>query len=538
MSINLLFAAHPTSSPAAAAIGNAPIGYLNELPDQAIHIASLAPFRILLHTSLTRAQVRQICRAAGPTELAKYACIMAWGGQNRGHFRMSIGASGLVPLIRGLFASVDNRANDFDLTKNAAVAIPGLGISFFTKLPFFLRRNPDAYILDQWTAKSTVLLSFPPLIRLSALLRHRTGNVFAQARPDTTPKEYESFCVSLENFGHLLWHLAAPASGEAAEIAMFDRSRPDGFWRHFTKDNFNHPVAGALLASGGQSLTTPLDYRVGFLVIQQINPRRLFVISIHVACCHWSGDDCYRLLLARLRELNGQHGLPVTLVIQGGPSPAWFSTALAELGIEVAISDGADLPSPANDEEESDADGDTGAALSKPGAQTCALPSSNDAGAGSASTQGLPVPLGDRNNKTKIWLCDQNRHNGDLHRSAIRILTKNDHTIENDGAICLRHGFLDLKLKDKSPHFLIADIGNYNIGGALHAVSFTTDPQHNPAIHEQTHCWGGVGYEGHLKFGARHGQAWKQAVAYLKVFFNVLACTGNRGLTQALIDTP
>ena len=537
MSINLLFAAYPAPPVANAPIGNAPDGYLDALPNPTVHRASLATFGIPLNARLTRQQVRHICRATGPTELAKYACIMAWGGQNRIHFGTSILSPDLVRLILALFASSNTRAADFGTTQAACANINGLGISFYTKLPFFMRPTPDAFILDQWTAKSSLLLSFPHRIRLSHLVPNPNGKVFAQANPDTTPEEYEAFCTSLEDVGNALWRLASPTSGEETEIAMFDRNRPDGFWRRFTKVNFNHPVAGPLLASGGQSLTTPLDYRVGLLVIQQIKPRRLFVILIHVACCHWDMEDCYCLLLARLRELKGQHGLPVTLVIQRGSCPAWFSTALADLGIEVRISDGADTPPPANDEEGPDEDGDTCAALSKSCAEASALPSSNDSGACSALPKELPVPQGEKkSDKITIWLSDRNSQNGERHRRAIRILTENDYEVDNDGAICLRHGFLDLKLNGHSPRFLIDDIANYNFAGAPNVVNFTSDPRHVPANNNKTNCWAGVGYEGYLAFKGGNNPIGTHAVAYLKDFFHVRACHGNHLLTQAWID--
>ena len=149
----------------------------------------------------------------------------------------------------------------------------------------------------------------------------------------------------------------------------------------------------------------------------------------------------------------------------------------------------------------------------------------------------LPVPQGEKkSDKITIWLSDRNSQNGERHRLAIRILTENDYKVRNDGAICLRHGFLDLKLEDHSPRFLIKDIGNYNFNGAPNVVNFTRDPRHRPANNEQTHCWAGVGYEGYLAFEEGNNPIGTHAVAYLKVFFHVLACHGNHLLTQAWID--
>ena len=334
--INILHAAHPLPPPDVA-VGRIPIDYLNRLPAAAIHKASVAGHPAATVAPLTRSALRAICIDPAVTPLAKYACIMAWGGQHFGNFDKSCGDPALKPLILALLASANNRQSDFLVTQAAAAFIPGLGISFYTKLLFFLRPVQDAYILDQWTAKSLLLLQFPPVIRL---MRRSEG--YNQADPDTTQAEYECFCKAVEGLRGSLWPVGLPTTGEQVEMAMFDRSRPDGFWRAFVRINFDHPRAGKLLVNGGESLTQAHDYRCGLLVIRRIDPPRLFVIGIHGSCCHWSSDDCYRLLLARLRELLAQHKLPITLVLPPGPCPQWFTDALKALGITVETSNWSD----------------------------------------------------------------------------------------------------------------------------------------------------------------------------------------------------
>jgi len=345
--IDLLHAAHPFL-PLDLAVGNSPQDYLKRLPTPSSHIASVAGYPI--GAPINRAVLRQICLDPQVTPLAKYACIMAWGGQHFGNFDQSVLALGLEPLIQALLASANNRQIDFVNTQVASAAIPGLGISFYTKLLFFLRPIQDAYMLDQWTAKSILLLQFPPVIRLGP----RGNNGFYRAAPNTTQAEYERFCQAVEALRVSLWQIGAPPTGEQVEMAMFDRSRPDGFWRGFVKINFKHPVAGSLFSEGAESLTQALDYRCGLLVIRRINPPRLFVIGIHGSCCHWSLDDCYRLLLARLRELLSQHGLPITLVLPPGPCPPWFTDALKALGITFETSEVGDVPSPAVESDDDD----------------------------------------------------------------------------------------------------------------------------------------------------------------------------------------
>lgn len=525
--IDLLHAGHPFP-PLYVAVGESPLNYLNRLPAPALHIASVAGYPI--GAPINRAVLRQICLDPQVTPLAKYACIMAWGGQLFGNFDQSVLAPGLEPLIQALLASANNRQIDFQNTQVASAAIPGLGISFYTKLLFFLRPIQDAYMLDQWTAKSILLLQFPPVIRLGP----RGTNGFYRAHPNTTQIEYERFCQAVEALRGVLWPVGVPTNGEQVEMAMFDRSEPDGFWRGFVKINFKHPVAGSLLAKGAESLTQALDYRCGLLVIRRINPPRLFVIGTHGSCCHWSLDDCYRLLLARLRELLNQHRLPITLVLPPGPCPQWFTDALEALGITVETSEVGNEDASASVDGEDDATEPLDECESRP--ESHPKPQSPPA----ATAPNAPLcPSNPEEVKQIIWLNDRNSQTGQIHESALRVLAEDNLTADNIGAICRKHGCLDLKQDRRSPRFLIREIGNYAVDGRL--VSFPTDPRHyNPPGGEATHCWGGVGYEGGLDFSAAYLQTeelrLRPAVAYLKAFFEVRACSGNLQFNQAWVN--
>lgn len=265
---------------------------------------------------------------------------MAWGGQQFKNFDSSIAAPALVPLIKALYGSANTRAADFATAKAQSEAILGLGISFYTKLLFFLRPAPDAYILDQWTAKSITLLQRPPIIRLT----RPTHSGFCRAEPNTTPNDYEAFCRASDAMSAILWPKYLGATGEHVEMVMFDRNRPDGFWRGFVRINFAHPVSGDLLFRGAESLTRALDYRVGLLVLKFRG--RLHVISITTHCCQWSQEDCFRFLLARLHEIIAEHRLPATLVFPPGSvlCPDWFKEALERLGITLQAQNEPALP--------------------------------------------------------------------------------------------------------------------------------------------------------------------------------------------------
>lgn len=211
-----------SAPPDQGAVGKKPTDYFMRLPsaDQPDPVClAKIPHRGM--AKLTRDQVRAIARDSSIPPLAAYACIMAWGGQRMNHFVSSLDTSTLIRrLVEYLRDSSRDRAQDFDYVTGKAALVKGLSISFYTKLLFFLREKPNAYILDQWTAKSARLL-FPELnIRLTA-----------QGLPDpgTTPREYEEYCSALESCcGPRAWG-DNWQSGEEIERGLFDK--PGGKWR-------------------------------------------------------------------------------------------------------------------------------------------------------------------------------------------------------------------------------------------------------------------------------------------------------------------
>ncbi len=239
MSLPRLYAAHPfpPANFRTLRVGNSPMVCLRHLSQKERNKALQYLDRLGINPDcpLNRIEVRTICRDPQVPGLAKYACIMAWGGSGTGtqtaNFLNSLAAPKLPDLITRLVNSTQNRAADFQLAKTKAAQIRGLGISYYTKLLFFLRPQQDAYILDQWTGKSTLLLTDPSPIRLT----RPTNNGFCQAAPDTTPIEYENYCQFLELLANRLWP-GVNANGEDAEMAIFDK--PGGSWRTFVRSNY------------------------------------------------------------------------------------------------------------------------------------------------------------------------------------------------------------------------------------------------------------------------------------------------------------
>lgn len=216
--------------PAQGPVGLAPIRYIRELPGGVnAYTSSLKVIPGGGKNPLDRAQVRAVCIESKVNPLVAYACIMAWGWRNFSNYRLTLkqpALKNLKSLITKLRSSKLSRKNDFSLTQNSAKNIKGLGISFYTKLLFFLRPAADAYILDQWTAKTATVL-FPGVgIKLTAA---------GLPSPQTTPRTYESFCAALDSCTGTTGWGKAWTTGEEVERTIFDR--PNGQWRNWLKQH-------------------------------------------------------------------------------------------------------------------------------------------------------------------------------------------------------------------------------------------------------------------------------------------------------------
>lgn len=208
--------------PNQGSVGRNPESYLSELGSDHVKLIQIKIGKL---RKLTRFEVRDICRDHSIDVLTAYAVAMAWGGQDMGNFRKSISDNtkqNLYLMLEQLRKSSKGRKFDFEFTKESTETIKGLGISFYTKLLFFFRNTSDAYILDQWTAKSATLLFKPSPVLLTP---------YGLPSPNTTPADYDLFCKELENLGtRLNW------SGEEVERAIFDK--PNGKWRQFVVSQF------------------------------------------------------------------------------------------------------------------------------------------------------------------------------------------------------------------------------------------------------------------------------------------------------------
>ncbi len=222
-------------------VGKSPAGFIKELEVEGISQSSvrsaIARLELDSSNSLDRQSLRDVCRRASNDNelLVAYACTMAWGNATFRNFRLSIRSPSqepLIKLLRELRGSSSSREEDFRNAQSVTRKIKGLKISFFSKLLFFFRAGNNAYILDQWTAKSAKLVfedSSGSLLKLD-----RGGK---RADPETSPETYERYCRDLDELPERLGPGWADARGHDAERALFDPS--GGEWRKFVKSWFS-----------------------------------------------------------------------------------------------------------------------------------------------------------------------------------------------------------------------------------------------------------------------------------------------------------
>jgi hypothetical protein len=117
----------------------------------------------------TRQELRRFCCDRNASTVACFLAIMSWGGMHLGNAREAWKhKAGWLCTIERLRSSQNSREHDYHtLAQLRPFPLHGIGPAYFTKLLYFLRPVQDAYIMDQWTAKSLQLLSRQrrPLLR-------------------------------------------------------------------------------------------------------------------------------------------------------------------------------------------------------------------------------------------------------------------------------------------------------------------------------------------------------------------------------------
>lgn len=147
----------------------------------------------------TRETLRSFCQDERNSVGACFIAVMAWGGMRISNGRRAWKHhTEWEPALDALRSSELSRETDYERLRSLRPKpMRGVGPAFFTKLLFFLRPRQDAFILDQWTAKSVQLLtgSAKPRICRNCVTDTNMG------------ADYEWYCGVVE---HLAERLALP----------------------------------------------------------------------------------------------------------------------------------------------------------------------------------------------------------------------------------------------------------------------------------------------------------------------------------------
>lgn len=164
-----------------------------------------------------------------PTEVA-FLAIMAWGGMNRRYGRTAWQnrEQGLLEAMNDIRGKTSTAGALYSVFHSLSLngRLPGIGPAYFTKLIFFLSPRSNAYIMDQWTAKSINLL-FGSQIHL--IVGPDRGRDTVSKK--NSSKTYEQFCANVDALA-----LKMGCNGAEAERRIFSQARPSpDHWRHYVK---------------------------------------------------------------------------------------------------------------------------------------------------------------------------------------------------------------------------------------------------------------------------------------------------------------
>jgi hypothetical protein len=186
-----------------------------------------------------RDAVQKICVDTKVDQLISYCFAMAWGVQWSASGYDSFFKSVANPdVIRGHLEKLQDpsslpknpafncRQKAFQLFKETK-PIPGLGISYFTKLFYFYRpEDTRGYVLDKWTASAVAKLPWPKDLND---LPPRPKSPWS---PNSwrKPKDYEAYCMFVEY--HAKQRGWSPSSVELAFFGSPNEGQPGKQWRN------------------------------------------------------------------------------------------------------------------------------------------------------------------------------------------------------------------------------------------------------------------------------------------------------------------
>ncbi len=197
----------------------------------------LAELTLVGSCRLTRQRLREICRNDGKNVLVGYLCTMAWGAQGGG---IRIRHASDAWARRDAIAKKLLKIRSDRLSRNDAYnlfagtnKVRGLGPAYFTKLLFFFSPSKSNYIMDQWTAKSMILLTGRNFVQMS---RGRSAGPTRQ----NDGKNYTQFCEAIDCLATKL-----NLTGDKTEELIFSmggRGGKAGIWRRHVRDHWPEPA--------------------------------------------------------------------------------------------------------------------------------------------------------------------------------------------------------------------------------------------------------------------------------------------------------
>jgi hypothetical protein len=175
----------------------------------------------------SRSELRDFCQMQSNSTEHCVVAIMAWGGARAAHLR-DFWQSKDKWLHTAEQVRNENSERRIDYQRFSDLrrmnALPRVGPAYFTKFLWFLRCRQDAYIMDQWTARSVAIL----LPENAPILQNK-----ARVSDKNSDQHYESFCIALESIAASLG-----VSAEKCEATMFSQGgRKPLCWRKFVLNN-------------------------------------------------------------------------------------------------------------------------------------------------------------------------------------------------------------------------------------------------------------------------------------------------------------
>lgn len=198
--------------------------------------------------AISRSNLIKLWRNFNVSTEACFLSTMAWGGMKAGHGR-SIWQTrnDWIPLCEqlriGAFPDRKEAFEQFRLLRRQG-KLPGMGPAYFTKVLFFARPIQDAYILDQWTARSIHMLTkarFWPSVDIDTTTLRRMQNNDGKAREirvnvtdRVTSSDYGHYCDLVEELGRRLQQ--TPCIIEETMFGQGGRNPTE--WRSFIMNNW------------------------------------------------------------------------------------------------------------------------------------------------------------------------------------------------------------------------------------------------------------------------------------------------------------